>query len=135
MLALAGQIAGFAALVALHLRLTAEYLQEGLDPETGLAVLVGFSVQTAALLGIPVVALFAIYTILRRWRSAWVNAVLVQGLSLALGVALYFRSRPFYTYLILLYAVAMVVYLMLPASQAAFVPPASLPVGQAEGSE
>lgn len=67
-------------------------------------------------------AFFGVVTILRQWQSGWQNAMLVQLLSLALGLALYFGPRPFFTHIILAYAVLTVFYLILPGVQAAFLP-------------
>ena len=83
------------------------------------AALVAQTLSSVLLVG---AAFFAILTTLRGWANAWYNAVFVQGLSLALGIALYAGSRPFYAYLIMAYAVLAVIYLLLPGVQAAFLP-------------
>ena len=45
------------------------------------------------------------------WRPAWVGAVLLQGVILALALTIYFEYRPVYVYPIMLYGILMVLYL------------------------
>jgi hypothetical protein len=57
-------------------------------------------------------ALWASAGFLRRWRSAWLNAMLLQGLCLGMALAIYFsHGKPVYAYVVMAYAVFMVVYL------------------------
>jgi lysylphosphatidylglycerol synthetase-like protein (DUF2156 family) len=57
-------------------------------------------------------ALWASAGFLRRWRNAWLNAMLLQGLCLAMALAIYFsHGRLVYVYLAMAYAVFMVIYL------------------------
>jgi hypothetical protein len=65
---------------------------------------------------------------LRMARGAWLLAVLVQGINLALALALYFGQRPAYVYAMMVYSVFMVLYLHQADVQAAFRPDESLPL-------
>lgn len=64
-----------------------------------------------AFFGIALLALFGAIGFFRLWSNAWVVGMLTQGLSLLMGIALYYRERPNYLYLILLFGIFMVVYL------------------------
>ena len=83
-------------------------------------VLCGLGLATAV---IAVSGLIAILSALRRWQSAWSNAMFVQMVVLIAGLVHYFNERPWYTFVMLVYAVFAVTYLMLPGVQAAFLPP------------
>ncbi len=48
---------------------------------------------------------------LRLWRIAWLNAVLIQGLSLGIAIIFYLQHQPAYVYAIMLYSIFMVIYL------------------------
>lgn len=85
------------------------------DGASGLLLIVASLVLVGA-------AFFGLLTVLRRWRSGWLNALLVQTLSLVLGLVLYFGDRPYFTYIILAAAVLATFYLISPAVQAAFLP-------------
>jgi hypothetical protein len=83
------------------------------------------SVLVLGILLLPTIAgLIATINTLRRGRHAWNNAILVQGLSLAISLMFYFllEDRTFFTYSPMAYALFLVVYLMLPDVQAAFLP-------------
>jgi hypothetical protein len=57
-------------------------------------------------------ALWASVGFLRRWRSAWLNAMLLQGLCLMIALAVYFsENKPAYGYVVMAYSVYMVIYL------------------------
>ena len=56
------------------------------------------------------------------WRPAWVGAVLLQALALALALLIYFRFRPVYVYPIMLYGIVMVLYLNHFEVREAFLP-------------
>ena len=47
----------------------------------------------------------------RLWSAAWLNAMLVQGLSLAVALVLYAGPRPAYVYAVMIYSTIVVVYL------------------------
>lgn len=47
----------------------------------------------------------------RLWSAAWLNAMLVQGLSLAVALVLYVGPRPAYVYVVMIYSTIVVVYL------------------------
>lgn len=119
MLLLLGQMAGHFALGFYLVTITENItIREVLDggPE---------SFQVLEILSIALIVgagFFAILTILRQWRSAWHQVMFAQALSLILGLVLYFVFAPFYSYLILVYAVFVVVYLLLPGVQVAFLP-------------
>ncbi|HOA23359.1 MAG TPA: hypothetical protein PLD57_05440 [Aggregatilineales bacterium] len=119
MLLLLGQMAGHFALGI--------YLVSETDNLTIREVLEGGpeAFQVLEILGIIMIigsGFFAILTILQQWRSAWHQVMFSQALSLILGLVLYFVSAPFYSYLILVYAVFVVVYLLLPGVHVAFLP-------------
>jgi hypothetical protein len=80
-------------------------------------VLLGFG---CGLLG--VLALASAIGFLRVARGAWLLAVLVQGLNLALALVLYFESRPAFVYGMMVYGIVMVLYLHQVDVQAAFRP-------------
>lgn len=81
------------------------------------AVLTGFVFSLLATLSLAAAAGF-----LRVARGAWLLAVLVQGLNLALALVLYFEGRPAYVYLMMVYGILMVLYLHQADVQAAFRP-------------
>jgi hypothetical protein len=60
-------------------------------------------------LSLPV--LIAAIGFLRVWSSAWLNAMLVQGLSLAVAIGLYVGPKPPYVYAVMLYSIFMVAYM------------------------
>ncbi len=68
------------------------------------------------------VSLFALAGNLRRWRNAWAHAMLAEGLTLLVALLLYFNTRPPATWFMLGYGVFVVIYLILPGVQAAFLP-------------
>jgi hypothetical protein len=61
--------------------------------------------------GLAVLAVVAAIGFWRLWPIGWSLAILVQGLSLVVALVLYFTSRPFYTQLLMLFIVVLVVYL------------------------
>ena len=67
---------------------------------------------------------------LRLRRSAWVNAVLLQGLGLLAALGFYFYGRPIFAYLMMIYGIGMVIYLNHVEVQAAF-----RPIANKEGEE
>ena len=69
---------------------------------------------------IALLAVAAAFGFFRVAPGAWVNAVLVQGLTLLTALLLYFRERPGYVYLLMLYGLFMVLYLHQADVQAAF---------------
>jgi hypothetical protein len=76
----------------------------------------GLFIDPADLIGVVFVllaclALFTAFGFWRRWRNAWLNAMLLQGLCLMIALALYFRDRPPYVYGLMFYCVTMVLYL------------------------
>lgn len=109
LLLLLGQVAGYLAITGFHLGLFA-------------ALVLPMFTMSFALVALAVGAFLAAVSNLLRAPSAWLNTMLVQGLGLAVALVLYLGERPYYTYLIMLYCVMVVVYLMLPGVQAAFVP-------------
>lgn len=125
------EAAGFLGLAAFIL---------GFDPRLGLGAAERPGVELfERIIGIVFVALAVLALVttagfLRMMPGAWVNAVLVQGADLLIGLALYFRGRPMllpvttiygvfpvsYIYLILAYGIFMVLYLHQEFVQAAF---------------
>ena len=125
------EAAGFLGLAALIL---------GLDLRRGLLAPGRPGVESfERIIGIVFVALTVLALVtaagfFRMAPGAWVNAVLVQGAALLIGLALYFRGRPMllpvrtfygtfpvsYDYLILAYGIFMVLYLHQEFVQDAF---------------
>jgi hypothetical protein len=58
---------------------------------------------------------FALWTsigFLRRWRNAWLNAMLLQGLCLLIALAVYIsQDKPAFAYVVMGFSVYMVIYL------------------------
>jgi hypothetical protein len=69
---------------------------------------------------IALVAALAAAGFLDRWPHAWLHAMIVQGVSLAVALVSYFRSRPGYIYLVMAYCAFMVLYLNYYEVRAAF---------------
>jgi hypothetical protein len=72
---------------------------------------------------LAVLALVSAFGFFRLARSAWLSAVLVQGLTLGLALILYYGGRPAFVYGMMLYGIFMVLYLHQADVQAAFRPP------------
>lgn len=64
-----------------------------------------------AFFGLALLALLGAIGFFRLWSNAWVVGLLTQGLGLVMGISLYYRERPDYLYLILVFSIFMVVYL------------------------
>lgn len=121
-----------AGLVLLALSALDQYWPAALDPFAALrlAPLSGLLLACIALL-----ALSSAFGFFRMARGAWVSAVLVQGLTLGLALLLYFRDRPAFIYLLMVYGIFMVLYLHQADVQAAFrrdINPRSAPQSQVE---
>ncbi|HEY5575084.1 MAG TPA: hypothetical protein VIK64_18835 [Anaerolineales bacterium] len=59
-------------------------------------------------------SLLALLTGVRFFRlreSAWLHAMLIQGLNLSLAIGLYLQQKPFYVYPLMVYCIFMVLYL------------------------
>lgn len=69
---------------------------------------------------LAVLALVAAAGFFRRRHSAWLMGVLAQGINLLYALVLYFRGRPAYVYLMMIFGVVMVLYLHQADVQAAF---------------
>lgn len=122
-LLLAGQAVGYLVLNVWHGYTVAAETGNAVSLQQALEGVLQTAAFSVTLFVLVVLALFAIVTIRRRWASAWLNALLVQTISLVLALVLYFTTRPFYAYIIMAYALYVVVYLVLPGVQAAFLPP------------
>lgn len=61
--------------------------------------------------GLAVLAVVAAVGFWRLWPIGWSLAMLVQGFNLTVALILYFTSRPFYTYTLMLFTVLLVIYL------------------------
>ena len=111
------QCAGLVGLGALALRPYLPNWSLALEQAAGLrlAPLSGLLFACLALL-----ALTAAFGFFRQARGAWVSAVLVQGLTLLSALLLYFRGRPAYVYVLMVYGLFMVLYLHQADVQAAF---------------
>jgi hypothetical protein len=56
-------------------------------------------------------AILAAISFLRTEQNAWTAAMLVQGLNLLMALILYFRGKPWYVYVMMLYSIPIVLYL------------------------
>jgi hypothetical protein len=57
-------------------------------------------------------ALWASIGFLRRWRNAWLNAMLLQGLCLLMALTLYIsQEKPAFAYVVMAFSVYLVIYL------------------------
>jgi hypothetical protein len=68
-------------------------------------------VRGGAFIGLGLLALLAAGGFFRLRPGAWLNAVLVQGLSLLLALYLYVQEKPFYIFGLMLYSIILVLYL------------------------
>lgn len=110
---------GFIALGALYLGplgTQGAFTPEHWDAER-IAVLTGLVFGLLAVL-----ALSAAIGFWRLLPAAWLNAVTVQGAELLIALVLYFRGRPAYVYVMMVYGIFMVLYLHQADVQAAFRP-------------
>jgi hypothetical protein len=82
-----------------------------------IALATGFVFAVLALL-----ALVAALGLLRQWQTAWLVGVLVQGGELLLALILFYRGRPGYVHVMMIYGIFMVLYLHQADVQAAFRP-------------
>ena len=64
-----------------------------------------------AFASLSILALFTALRFFRLSKSAWVHAMLIQGLNLSLAIGLYVQQKPFYVYPLMLYCIFMVLYL------------------------
>lgn len=64
-----------------------------------------------AFASMAILALITAVRILRLRHTAWVHAMLLQGLNLLLAIGLYLQERPFYAYLMMINSIFMVLYL------------------------
>lgn len=62
-------------------------------------------------IALSTMAVLAAISFLRMERNAWTAAMLVQGLNLLMALLLYFRGKPWYVYVMMLYSIPMVLYL------------------------
>lgn len=75
---------------------------------------------------LALLALLAALGFFRLWRTAWMMAMLTQGLSLLTALLLYFNQRPGYVYVIMLYSIFLVIYLHTAEVSTTFEPAATL---------
>jgi hypothetical protein len=83
---------------------------------------VGFTSIGLLFIALSALALLAAIGFLRMRRNAWTVAMLGQGLSLLMALLIYFRGKLWYTYIMMLYNVPMVLYLNYHEVRAAFQP-------------
>jgi lysylphosphatidylglycerol synthetase-like protein (DUF2156 family) len=69
---------------------------------------------------LALLALWASIGLMRLWRRAWLDAMLVQGLSLLLALIIYFNQEQAFDYVIMIYGIFMVVYLHTPDIELTF---------------
>ena len=79
-------------------------------------------VMSIIFIPLSLLAILAAIGFLRLWRSAWTNAMLLQGLTLLIALILYFTGKPFYVYILMLYSIFLVLYLNYYDVQMAFRP-------------
>jgi hypothetical protein len=72
---------------------------------------VNSAVLGAIFVSLSILAVLAAVGFLRLRRTAWTAAMLVQGLALLVALALYFRGKPWYAYILMLYGILMVLYM------------------------
>lgn len=103
-----GQALGFFFLGAFH----ALFVDIVLEFSPGASwIHLPLGLRSLAFLGLGILALLASAGFFRLWASAWLNAIMVQGLSLLMALGLYLREKPFYAYLMMLCGIFMVLYL------------------------
>jgi hypothetical protein len=83
---------------------------------------VGFNNIGLLFIALSALAILAAIGFLRMRRDAWTVAMLGQGLSLLMALLLYFRGKLWYTYIMMLYNIPMVLYLNYHEVRAAFQP-------------
>lgn len=69
---------------------------------------------------LSLLGLWAAVGFLRVWSSAWLNAMLLQGLSLLTALIVYFNQEPGFVFIIMGYSIVMVIYLLAPDVQNTF---------------
>lgn len=77
-------------------------------------------VESATLFLLTILGLSGAIGFFRIWRSAWTQAVFVQGVSLLISLILYFINKPRHIFLLMIYGVFMVFYLHYADVQAVF---------------
>jgi hypothetical protein len=82
----------------------------------------GFNSIGLLFIALSAVAILAAISFLRMGRNAWTIAMLGQGLSLLMALLLYFSGKPWYTYVMMLYDIPMVLYLNYHEVRVAFQP-------------
>jgi hypothetical protein len=82
-----------------------------LPPGELLVAITHHSILGVLFIPLSLPALIAAIGFLRLWSSAWLNAMLVQGLSLAVAIGLYVGPQPPYVYAVMLYSIFMVAYM------------------------
>lgn len=68
-------------------------------------------VESLVLIGLALLGLFTAFGFFKGRRNAWILAVTIQGVSLILGLVVYFIKKPVHIYLVLLISSLMVAYL------------------------
>jgi hypothetical protein len=100
-------------------------LRLGITPDTVMEAL-PHAARGSLFIALALLALLVSFSFFRLRRTAWLSALLVQGLTLLFALSLYLRdrpgSRPHYAYVMMLYALFMVVYLNYGDVPAAFRP-------------
>ncbi len=84
--------------------------------------LVSASLESVALFLLAILIFIAAIGFFKLWRFAWDMAIFVQGVTLALAVALYFTSRPGHLYILMLVSLIMVAYLSYAHVRVLFLP-------------
>lgn len=123
-LLLLGQFAIYAWLNYLNILDFSLIDPQSLTPEEAATLILDVIVLIVVFAFFDIVILIAIASTLRRARAAWANALFVQALTLGLSLLLYFGGdRSWLTYGLMAYGLAVVVYLLVPGVQGAFLPP------------
>jgi hypothetical protein len=83
---------------------------------------VGFNSIGLLFIALSTLALLAAIGFLRMRRNAWTVAMLGQGLSLLMALLIYFKGKLWYSYIMMLFNIPMVLYLNYHEVRAAFQP-------------
>jgi hypothetical protein len=116
-LLLLGQAAGLLLIAVYHLvgpHVTWDVLVEAAAARDQASVIGLVLVCLASLAGMTAIGFW------RMWRQAWLQAMLLQALCLALALILYYWQKPGFVYLLMAFSIFMVLYLNYYEVRAAF---------------
>ncbi len=67
--------------------------------------------RSAGFFALGLLGVLASIGFFRIWRYAWISAMLLQGLCMIIALDSYFRDKPFYVFILMIYSITMVIYL------------------------